>query len=60
MFQMQLVEPLISSENPLVRRACFLSVAVVAEGCADYIIKKYVLFKIIYKLDGLFKSIFLN
>ncbi|CAG2192297.1 IPO4 [Mytilus edulis] len=38
---MQLVEPLISSENPLVRRACFLSVAVVAEGCADYIIKKH-------------------
>ncbi|CAC5376947.1 IPO4 [Mytilus coruscus] len=38
---MQLVEPLISSDNPLVRRACFLSVAVVAEGCADYIIKRH-------------------
>jgi len=37
---MKLVEPLITSDKPLVRRGCFLSLAVVAEGCADYIIKK--------------------
>lgn len=38
---MKLVEPLITSDKPLVRRGCFLSLAVVAEGCADYIIKKH-------------------
>lgn len=35
--QIKLVEPNITSESPSHRRASFLSLAVVVEGCADYI-----------------------
>lgn len=38
---MKLVEPLLTSDKPLIRRACFLSLAVVAEGCADYVVKQH-------------------
>lgn len=38
--QMALVEPALISEQPGSRRAAYIAMAVVSEGCADYITNK--------------------
>lgn len=41
--QMPLVEPAVLSPNPYHRKAGLMCLAVLAEGCGDYIRNKYVL-----------------
>ena len=39
--QMQLVQPALTSEDPYKRKAALIALAVLAEGCADYIRNRF-------------------
>ena len=42
---MQLLEPALSSSNPYERKASLIALAVLAEGCADYIRNRQVMYQ---------------
>lgn len=39
--QMELVQPALTSEDPYKRKAALIALAVLAEGCADYIRNRF-------------------